>query len=109
MSTGGDEVVSLSTASFRTLVTKPKPIQNERCYLDDPYTAAAMAARNATLDELLADFVSGLHSSVRANGKTPVVWEEAVLNHDLALGKDAVVTVWINSVCISRYCHNALI
>ncbi|TNY19585.1 beta-hexosaminidase [Rhodotorula diobovata] len=78
MSTGGDEV-------------------NERCYLDDPYTAAAMAARNATLDELLADFVSGLHSSVRANGKTPVVWEEAVLNHDLALGKDAVVTVWINS------------
>ncbi|BGP36456.1 Glucosamine-6-phosphate isomerase (Glucosamine-6-phosphate deaminase) (GNPDA) (GlcN6P deaminase) [Rhodotorula kratochvilovae] len=78
MSTGGDEV-------------------NERCYLDDPDTSAAMAAQNATLDELLSVFVHSIHDSLRKKGKTPVVWEEMVLKHDLRLGKDTVVTVWINS------------
>ncbi|GAA6056760.1 hypothetical protein JCM3770_006119 [Rhodotorula araucariae] len=78
ISTGGDEV-------------------NERCYLEDPDTATAMTAQNATLDELLSVFVSGTHASLREMGKTPVVWEEMVLKHNLGLKKDTVVTVWINS------------
>ncbi|GAA5901608.1 hypothetical protein JCM8208_001554 [Rhodotorula glutinis] len=77
-STGGDEV-------------------NERCYLDDPATAAVLVAQNLTVDELLAEFVNGIHDAVRESGKEPVVWEEMVLKHELDLGRDVVVMVWINS------------
>ncbi|GAA5873098.1 hypothetical protein JCM3774_000341 [Rhodotorula dairenensis] len=78
LSTGGDEV-------------------NERCYLEDPDTAAAMLSRNVTLDQLLGEFVNGIHNVIRRQGKIPVVWEEMVLKHDLQLGHDVVVTVWISS------------
>ncbi|KPV78194.1 glycoside hydrolase family 20 protein [Rhodotorula graminis WP1] len=77
-STGGDEV-------------------NERCYLDDPATSAILAAQNVTIDQLLSRFVNGIHDTVREGGKEPVVWEEMVLKHDLDLGSDVVVMVWINS------------
>lgn len=73
-------------------------MQNERCYLEDPDTVAALRSQNSTLDELLSDFVNAVHDTVRRRAKTPVVWEEMVLNHDLRLGQDVIVTVWINSV-----------
>lgn len=57
-----------------------------------------MRSRNATLDNLLGEFVNGVHDTVRTHDKTPVVWEEMVLNHELNLGKDTIVTVWISSV-----------
>ncbi|GAA5964192.1 hypothetical protein JCM8115_002822 [Rhodotorula mucilaginosa] len=78
LSTGGDEI-------------------NERCYLEDEDTAAVMRSRNATLDDLLGEFVIGTHDTVRQHGKIPVVWEEMALKHELNLGKDTIVTVWISS------------
>ncbi|GAA5866419.1 hypothetical protein JCM1840_001311 [Sporobolomyces johnsonii] len=77
-STGGDEV-------------------NELCYLQDPDVSVAMAAHNATLDDLLSEFVRGTHETLRKVGKTPVVWEEMVLKHNLGLGEDTIVTVWMSS------------
>ncbi|GAA5900768.1 hypothetical protein JCM5296_004890 [Sporobolomyces johnsonii] len=77
-STGGDEV-------------------NALCYLQDPDVSVAMAAHNATLDDLLSEFVRGTHETLRKVGKTPVVWEEMVLKHDLGLGEDTIVTVWMSS------------
>ncbi|POY75348.1 putative Beta-N-acetylhexosaminidase [Rhodotorula taiwanensis] len=78
LSSGGDEV-------------------NQRCYLEDPDTSAALEARNVSLDDLLGEFVEGVHSAIRKQGKTPVVWEEMVLNHELGLDADVVVMVWISS------------
>jgi hexosaminidase len=72
--------------------------QNERCYLDDPETKTALEARNATVDELLGEFVRGLHDTLLVSDKTPVVWEELVLKHDLGLASETVVMVWIDSV-----------
>lgn len=62
-----------------------------------------MLSRNATLDDLLEEFVNGVHDTVRRDHKTPVVWEEMVLNHELNLGKDTIVTVWISSVSTGAY------
>uniref|UniRef100_A0A0K3CA31 Beta-hexosaminidase n=1 Tax=Rhodotorula toruloides TaxID=5286 RepID=A0A0K3CA31_RHOTO len=70
---------------------------NERCYLDDPETKTALEARNATVDELLGEFVRGLHDTLLVSDKTPVVWEELVLKHDLGLANETVVMVWIDS------------
>lgn len=72
--------------------------QNQRCYLEDPDTSAAVEARDVSLDDLLGEFVEGVHSAIRKQGKTPVVWEEMVLNHELGLDADVVVMVWISSV-----------
>ncbi|GAA5879825.1 hypothetical protein JCM8547_005776 [Rhodosporidiobolus lusitaniae] len=77
-STGGDEV-------------------NELCYMEDPVTGGVMNSTGASLDDLLMTFVSGLHETVRAAGKTPVVWEEMVLDHPMGLENDTVVLVWVSS------------
>lgn len=50
------------------------------------------------MDELLDEFVRGLHETLVESNKTPVVWEELVLKHDLSLAKETVVMVWIDSV-----------
>ncbi|BGP21431.1 Glucosamine-6-phosphate isomerase (Glucosamine-6-phosphate deaminase) (GNPDA) (GlcN6P deaminase) [Rhodotorula toruloides] len=70
---------------------------NERCYVEDPETTAALDARNATVDELLGEFVQGLHETLIESKKTPVVWEELVLKHDLGLTNETVVMVWMDS------------
>ena len=67
-----------------------------------------MRSRNATLDDLLGEFVIGTHDTVRQHGKIPVVWEEMVLKHDLHLGKDTIVTVWISSVSTGAYLQSII-
>lgn len=73
-STGGDEI-------------------NVPCYMEDPVVNAS----TANLNDSISTFVSGLHTTLRSAGKTPVVWEEMVLDHPVALGNDTVVMVWISS------------
>ncbi|KAM0793381.1 hypothetical protein ACM66B_000835 [Microbotryomycetes sp. NB124-2] len=78
-STGGDEV-------------------NDNCYLEDEPTRTEMQRRgDVSLDALLSDFVGSVHAGLKAAQKTPVVWEEMVLNHNLSLSQDTIVTVWISS------------
>jgi hexosaminidase len=57
-----------------------------------------ISATKGGLDSLLSTFINGLHKSVRKAGKTPVVWEELVLDHSLDLEEETVVLSWINSV-----------
>ncbi|GAA6035914.1 hypothetical protein JCM8097_005160 [Rhodosporidiobolus ruineniae] len=80
-STGGDEV-------------------NEQCYRDDPITGTAL--NRSSFDGLLSTFVNSLHDTVRDSGKTPLVWEEMVLNHDLELANDTIVLTWTSSNSTSR-------
>lgn len=77
-STGGDEV-------------------NARCYLDDPETQQALQRSGRTLEQALDVFTQSTHGVLRNAGKTPVVWEEMVLSHNVTLSSDTVIMVWISS------------
>ncbi|EIW52416.1 N-acetylhexosaminidase [Trametes versicolor FP-101664 SS1] len=77
-STGGDEL-------------------NTNCYAADTPTQAALNASGSTLEEALNVFTQKTHQALEAKGKTPVVWEEMVLVHNVTLSKDTPVLVWISS------------
>lgn len=77
-STGGDEL-------------------NTNCYANDTETQAALKASGKTLEEALSDFTVATHAALRAKGKTPVVWEEMILSHNVTLGNDTIAMVWISS------------
>ncbi|EPT01464.1 hypothetical protein FOMPIDRAFT_129075 [Fomitopsis schrenkii] len=78
ISTGGDEVQTT-------------------CYDNDEETQRDLNATGRTLNEALADFVRGTHGALVDAGKTPVVWEEMVLDFNLSMSKDTLVLVWISS------------
>ncbi|KAF5367788.1 hypothetical protein D9615_010509 [Tricholomella constricta] len=77
-STGGDEL-------------------NTNCYAEDAQTQADLAKSGRTLEQALNVFTQATHKSLTDLGKTPVVWEEMVLEHTVTLPKDTVVMVWISS------------
>ncbi|EIN12436.1 beta-hexosaminidase [Punctularia strigosozonata HHB-11173 SS5] len=77
-STGGDEV-------------------NMRCYEEDDETQEQLRGSGKSVEDALREFTRASHDALRAQGKTPVVWQEMVLNHDLHLPNDTVVMVWISS------------
>lgn len=52
------------------------------------------------LKPLLQKFVDDVHDRVRANGLTPLVWEEMLLDWNLTLGKDVIVQSWRSSEAI---------
>ncbi|ESK95657.1 glycoside hydrolase family 20 protein [Moniliophthora roreri MCA 2997] len=76
--TGGDEV-------------------NVPCYDQDEQTQQELSSSGRTLEEALGDFVDATHDILRGIGKTPVVWEEMVLEHNITLKNDTVALVWISS------------
>ncbi|KAH9850196.1 N-acetylhexosaminidase [Lenzites betulinus] len=78
VSTGGDEL-------------------NTECYAQDAETQADLKASGRTLEQALDVFTHATHAAIRAQGKTPTVWEEMVLEHNVTLGNDTVVMVWISS------------
>ncbi|KAI5118087.1 hypothetical protein M0805_007737 [Coniferiporia weirii] len=77
-STGGDEI-------------------NTNCYTADAETQAELNATGRTLEQALNVFTQATHGALRALGKSPVVWEEMVLEHNVTLGNDTVVMIWISS------------
>ncbi|KAG7444174.1 N-acetylhexosaminidase [Guyanagaster necrorhizus] len=78
-STGGDEI-------------------NANCYADDAATQADLSASGKTFTEALSSFTQSTHEALRAAGKTPVVWEEMLLDYNVtSLGNDTIVMVWISS------------
>jgi len=77
-STGGDEL-------------------NTNCYAKDAQTQADLKSSGRTLEQALNVFTQATHKGLTDLGKTPVVWEEMVLQHNVTLSKDTVVMVWISS------------
>ncbi|KAH9073567.1 N-acetylhexosaminidase [Lactarius deliciosus] len=75
-STGGDEI-------------------NARCYQDDAQTQQELGGK--TVAQALDTFTQATHGALKSLGKTPVVWEEMVLNFNLTLSKDTIAMVWISS------------
>ena len=85
-STGGDEV-------------------NAPCYADDPETQASLNATGKNISQALDSFVTTMHSALRAQGKTPVVWEEMVLSENITLSLDTVVMYVIILVILCFQIH----
>ncbi|KJA23996.1 glycoside hydrolase family 20 protein [Hypholoma sublateritium FD-334 SS-4] len=77
-STGGDEL-------------------NVNCYTQDAQTQAELDESGKTLEEALNTFTQSSHDALKALGKTPVVWEEMALDHNVTLSNSTVIMVWISS------------
>ncbi|KIP03088.1 glycoside hydrolase family 20 protein [Phlebiopsis gigantea 11061_1 CR5-6] len=77
-STGGDEL-------------------NTNCYAADEETQASLNATGKTLEQALNTFTQVTHKALLDEGKTPVVWEEMVLVHNVTLNPETLVLVWISS------------
>lgn len=77
-STGGDEL-------------------NTNCYAKDYPTQLQLNSTGMTLNGALNTFTQVSHAALMAEGKTPVVWEEMVLNWNLTLANETIVMVWISS------------
>ncbi|SCV68294.1 BQ2448_415 [Microbotryum intermedium] len=69
---------------------------NEACYQIDPTTSAAL--RQRSLSSLLKSFFDSVHGVLETAKKTPVVWEDIILKHNVqAGGKKAIVMAWISA------------
>ncbi|KAJ7258728.1 N-acetylhexosaminidase [Mycena haematopus] len=77
-STGGDEL-------------------NTECYAQDAQTQSDLKKTGQNLEQALNTFTKATHGALAALGKTPVVWEEMVLEHNLTLSNTTIVMVWISS------------
>jgi hexosaminidase len=71
-STGGDEI-------------------NTACYAQDNETQAELHASGMTLEQALDSFTQATHGALKQAGKTPIVWEEMVLDHNVTLSNDTIV------------------
>ncbi|KAF8606798.1 glycoside hydrolase family 20 protein [Ceratobasidium sp. AG-I] len=81
-STGGDEI-------------------NARCYEEDQPTQDELKKQGLDIEGALDVFTNVTHKAVRSAGRTPVVWEEMVLDHNVTLPKDTIALVWISSANVA--------
>jgi len=71
---------------------------NLNCMNNDGPTNATLQAKGWTLMDALREFTNKTHNTLLENKRTPMVWEEMVLDHgELNVVKDTIVDVWISS------------
>lgn len=75
-STGGDEI-------------------NALCYAVDDVVQGTLNKTGQTLEQALDTFTQKTHAVVLESGKTPVVWQEMVLRHQVKLDPKTVV-LWVS-------------
>ncbi|ETW82220.1 glycoside hydrolase family 20 protein [Heterobasidion irregulare TC 32-1] len=80
-----------------TLISSGGDEVNTNCYTQDAETQQQLDATGQNLAQALDSFVGSVHEAIRGSGKTPVVWEEMVLDYNVTLPNDTVVMVWISS------------
>ncbi|KAI0027932.1 N-acetylhexosaminidase [Vararia minispora EC-137] len=71
---------------------------NTACYEQDEPTTAILNQTGLTLYDALDNFTATTHKRLIDSGKTPIVWEEMVLNYNVtSLSNETLVLVWISS------------
>lgn len=71
---------------------------NAKCYTDDAETQTSLDGSGKDFATALSDFTSATHTTLRGTGKTPVVWQEMVLDYNVTtIEKDTLILVWISS------------
>ncbi|KAF9068588.1 N-acetylhexosaminidase [Rhodocollybia butyracea] len=84
------------TASLISSISSRFPV-NMPCYTADEQTQADLNATGKTFNQALDTFMQGNHAVLESSGKTPVVWEEMVLEFNLTLSNETIVMVWISA------------
>ena len=88
--TGGDEV-------------------NLEAYKLDPTVQSNLSS---VIKPFLQNLVDFNHNKLRANGLTPIVWEEMLLTWNLTLGSDVIVQTWLSNEAVAQTVakgHKALV
>ncbi|KXN85407.1 Beta-hexosaminidase 2 [Leucoagaricus sp. SymC.cos] len=70
---------------------------NTNCYAHDNSTQQDLKSQGKTLEQALDTFTQASHGVLVDAGKTPVVWEEMALEHQVNLRNDTIVLVWISA------------
>ncbi|RUS22059.1 glycoside hydrolase superfamily [Endogone sp. FLAS-F59071] len=68
----------------------------------DEIQASCWSSLKGTVASLVSEFVTKIHATVRAAGKTPMVWEEIVLDFDVKVGSDTIVQVWQSAANVEK-------
>ncbi|KAJ1303293.1 hypothetical protein OPQ81_011490 [Rhizoctonia solani] len=74
---------------------------NAKCYAEDEETQKQLQSQGLDFEDALDVFTNQTHKAIRDAGRTPVVWEEMVLDHNITLPKDTITLVWISSANVA--------
>lgn len=74
-----------------TLVSTGGDELNLNCYAQDVDTQADLKTSGRSIEQALDVFTQQTHAALQAEGKTPAVWEEMVLEHNVTLSNETVV------------------
>lgn len=72
---------------------------NLQVYKFDPTVQSNLSS---IIQPLLQKFVNFNHDKLRANGLTPIVWEEMLLVWNLTLGSDVIVQTWQSDDAVAQ-------
>jgi hexosaminidase len=101
-----NEATTKFTADLITAASKNLPSKyfstggdelNTNCYDKDEQTQNDLKASGKTFEQALGAFVQATHKALEDVGKTPVVWEEMILEHELGLSNETIALVWLSS------------
>lgn len=82
---------------------------NVNAYNYDPTVKSNLSS---VIQPYLQKFVDFNHAKLRANGLTPIVWEEMLLDWNLTLGSDVIVQTWLSEDSVANTVakgHKALV
>ncbi|CAE6448085.1 unnamed protein product [Rhizoctonia solani] len=74
---------------------------NAKCYAEDEETQKQLQSQGLDFEGALDVFTNQTHKAIRDAGRTPVVWEEMVLDYNVTLPKDTISLVWISSANVA--------
>lgn len=68
-----------------------------KCMAEDAPTQAKLGSGRTIIDAL-EEFTAKTHQTLRDIGRTPLVWQEMVLDYgDIGINKNTIVDIWVNS------------
>lgn len=68
---------------------------NVRCWEEDECVIDYLSKnKGSTVETLLAKFIGEVQVAVKSASKTPIFWQETIVNHNLSLNKDTIIQIW---------------
>lgn len=102
-------VANFTTSLLKDLLPRVKPYTayfhtggdevNANAYLNDD---TVKTNDTKVLQPLMQAFVDRNHANVRAQGMTPIVWEEMLLQWNVSLGSDVLVQTWQSDEAVAQ-------
>ncbi|KXN74554.1 glycoside hydrolase family 20 protein, partial [Conidiobolus coronatus NRRL 28638] len=70
---------------------------NEKSWESSEKIRDYLKANRTTINNLYNDFNYGMQAKAKENGKSIIVWQEALLKHNVKFPSDALVQVWLGA------------